>query len=528
MINDYDGYEYRDRDEFYIKQIVSALATSLDIRIKPKHCQWASNIENQELYYDPCSLKNLYGNEIFAIILHEVSHLRYTGNVKEESKYIEKYPALMDVYNAIEDISIEAKLEEVYPAAKEYFWDLQWPRLGNMEESIKGEARKDSKYIQYVASTFLHLVGYEKVEKMIEDPEVREAFEKTKDSISLASLQKNSAKLVEITDNEIFPHIEKFLKDYQDKNNSEGKQPSDADIAAGCAGMSANDGEKGDKEGKSEYVDKCDGKHGYGPTESHHEDEEPSRLNYYDIKKELQPLINTYANKFNSILKDNSYKRFEGRYRTGALNERRLYQHSLGKFNLFQRQNEIKQKNYEIILLVDESGSMSHGNNYQALKSSVFLTEVFSKLNIKHSIYGFNGDYYTHKTKEQGIDQKVKRSLMDIVNNTHNHGAGYNCDGHWLLESFRKFSAEDNEKILMVISDGHPAECGSHDDRDLKVSVRKVMQTPVKLIGIGVGDSGVSAVKTYYPKHVIVKDSKELPSKLMGVVKSMLHRRVQA
>lgn len=523
-----DDYAYRDRDEYYIKQIVSALSNSLDVRIKPQHCQWASNIENQELYYDPCSLKNLYGNEIFAIILHEVSHLRYTGNVKKESKYLDKYEALMHLYNAIEDFRIEAKLEEDYPVAKDYFWDLQFPRLPNMEESVKGDVRKDSKYIQYVAASFLHLAGYEAVEKMIEDKEVREAFEKTKDSISQAYLQKSSAKLIELTDKEIVPVIEKFLKDFKDNKNGQGPGKGDGDIVSDCAGMKANDGEKGDKEGKSGYVENCDAQHGYGPTEGTHEDHETTNLNYQEIKKELQPLINTYANRFNSILKDNAYDRYEGRYRTGALNERRLYQHSLGKFNLFQRKNDVKNKNYEIILLVDESGSMAHGNNVQALKSSIFLTEVFTKLKIPHSIYGFNGHYYSHKTKEQGIDPKMKRSLMDIVNNTHNYYAGYNCDGHFLLEAFKEFTNLDNEKILMVISDGHPAECGSHENRDLKASVRKVMNTKVKLIGIGVGDSGVAAVKQYYPKHVIVKDSTELPNKLMGVVKGMLHRRVQA
>lgn len=64
-------------------------------------------------------------------------------------------------------------------------------------------------------------------------------------------------------------------------------------------------------------------------------------------------------NRLKSILKDNELGRESERHRSGKLMKRKLYKAELGDVKLFRRKTDLGKKDYNILLFVDVSGSMS-------------------------------------------------------------------------------------------------------------------------------------------------------------------------
>lgn len=127
--------------------------------------------------------------------------------------------------------------------------------------------------------------------------------------------------------------------------------------------------------------------------------------------------------------------------------------------NLFsKRRDPANKSDAQVLLLIDESGSMWGQNKYvAACQAAIGLAEVFAKLHIPLTVIGFTADEcgaaanHIHYLDEKNNHQARLR-LLGIKARSDNFD-GYSI--RYATEILKKKSAE--RKILLVLSDGYPA-----------------------------------------------------------------------
>lgn len=146
----------------------------------------------------------------------------------------------------------------------------------------------------------------------------------------------------------------------------------------------------------------------------------------------------TFRKKLDSVLLDNKYDRYVTRQKQGKLDMKSLSKVSYSD-KLFKQRIERKGKHYNIVMLLDCSGSMNYGSGSTSkLDQLVKMMERFVPILQSHGsinleIVGFNA---TCKTFKSFSDKKVetKKLSSDIYEFTSSSGIGevYLCrDGGW-------------------------------------------------------------------------------------------------
>lgn len=99
-----------------------------------------------------------------------------------------------------------------------------------------------------------------------------------------------------------------------------------------------------------------------------------------------------------------------------------------------------------------------------------------------------------------------------------------NVDGESVqIAANRLMRRREARKILMVLSDGHPACPGNRTAlrAHLKRSVKEAESWGVDVLGIGINSD---APQQFYGKFVLLKEVSQLPSVVMGELKRLLMR----
>jgi Mg-chelatase subunit ChlD len=205
------------------------------------------------------------------------------------------------------------------------------------------------------------------------------------------------------------------------------------------------------------------------------------------------PRDNVFQARLESIMNDNQFdRRLTGRTR-GKLDMKRLYKAQSGAANLFTQKTMRRNRKYNIVIVVDESGSMYKATGtdspiYQAGLTCQFLAEHFNRLpGINLAVVGFS-DYTTvHKQFNERL--KLDELLYKIKHSPVNgHGtndwAGLQR-GYKLLVAQNKVETTKSHNILVFITDG---TCFSRDAvTQIKNQYKAVDATQV---GIGIfGDA---------------------------------------
>ena len=153
--------------------------------------------------------------------------------------------------------------------------------------------------------------------------------------------------------------------------------------------------------------------------------------------------------------------------------------------------------------------------------STALLGKALQSSGKSFAIFGFNKLLYTHKN----FGEKFKLSQMpEIVQNTHTNEAGYNDDGYMVKKVSEILQQQPQQnKILIVISDGHPEESPEHSQYNLKEEVLKAEKI-AKVYSIGIHSD---AVKRYYKRYVVIKDITQLGGELMKIFKENIGKRVR-
>lgn len=204
-----------------------------------------------------------------------------------------------------------------------------------------------------------------------------------------------------------------------------------------------------------------------------------------------QPISdNVFRQRLANVMTDNMFDRRVRGSKRGKLDMMRLWKAKAGANNIFQKKQERKNKKYNIVLLIDESGSMCHkdfkmvnGEGHcgrsridVASEMAVFLARSFEGLNLDLAIVGFNSLIMTHKDFNEKVDDYDKLQAT-IVQNTRHSIASYNHDLDAISKALKMFKGREGKNLLYMISDGQPT-C-----RGWVISGIEGGESPSKLLG---------------------------------------------
>lgn len=213
----------------------------------------------------------------------------------------------------------------------------------------------------------------------------------------------------------------------------------------------------------------------------------------------INSLTGRLKNIFQNDLEEKSY-RASGKLNYKRVNSGRLTARVFDKNKLPSEKSEAA-----VMILVDESGSMSGRNAETAKQTAIALAEVFGNLHVPVYIIGFTADTSGHDAVHNHYvtwknTRKERLRLLDITARCNNFD-GYSIRyGGKILE---KCNAK--HKLMIVVSDGSPA-CSAYrgadgiaDTKDAIRSVRKFAD----VLGVLIGPYSVEDLQNMYGNDFI-------------------------
>lgn len=472
----------------YIEALTTALAQDNKIKFKETNRTWHSDINTKTLYYNPNDLRELNVDLVKGLLLHETGHLNYT--TQDNPTELEKSnPSLHGVYNSLEDLRIEHRINNFYgdfsryplEALNTYGVDQH---IQNVHKGTHREARKLDQMTLLLTTLGLNEEGYNHrfygdTSQLYNgsDEKVQEIFMINQSSLSRITekcrLAKDLDEVKQVVDNELYPIIKDLI---EEANQQPQQQP--------IMGKHAPQTLKGGKNGKKQNYERAIP-----------EDKELDVL--------LAPYINTLAHRIVDILKERSSTRYTGAYKKGRLLSKNAYKVIVGDTRLFSRKNNPDKPNYTITLLLDESGSMREGNkHFNTYIGSYLLAKTCEKLGFKVNVFKY---------------AEYVRKIDSIQEHRHMTGGG-NDEVLALKEVERNLYPED-DNLLFILTDGL---AGDNPQRVLQKLNQKNCTTMA--IGIGLREGEEKQLREFYPHSVAVPNAEDLPMSLIGIMKGMIHR----
>ena len=232
---------------------------------------------------------------------------------------------------------------------------------------------------------------------------------------------------------------------------------------------------------------------------------------------------NKVATEFADLI-HNSYKRLKSLFAEES--EETVYKSS-GKLSLkksmsstisskvFTKKVDPKDKsNMAVMLVIDESGSMSGTRIQRAKTAAINLAEIFKKLNIPLYVMGFTSD-------TEGADVIHHHYAMwssatdDLLKLTSIHAQANNFDGYSIRYASKILEKRpETHKVMIVISDGQPA-CNAYSYAmdgysDTKDAIREARGKNQNVLGVAIGADIETLQKMYGNDFVFIKSSEDL------------------
>ena len=243
-------------------------------------------------------------------------------------------------------------------------------------------------------------------------------------------------------------------------------------------------------------------------------------------KIKLPPPNPHFTMRLKSIFKDNALNRLVGNKRYGNLDFKRLHKiTTTGK--IFSRKDSIGGKRYNILMLIDTSGSMSGHRDVIAGAAAFTLIRDFQKL-VNISAYTFNERVVSIKEPDMIVKEHDLPGIADVVVKETRQGPGGNHDPLALLEGYDILKREIGEKVMIVISDGEPA-CGCSKCRHIKNMnaytkevADKIEHSGIPILSIGIQTSSVA---DYYQNYIIIDNPEDLYDSMLKLLSKTIRRR---
>ncbi len=268
------------------------------------------------------------------------------------------------------------------------------------------------------------------------------------------------------------------------------------------------------------------------------------------MNDEVNSMVGPMAKQLERLILARKRSMFEPGKRSGRLHSANLHRLQSGDDRIFRRKFETKIKDTAVEILTDMSGSMSGGKMTTAAYSSYALAQMLQRVNIPCEVMTFttgSGDSQYNKEMQEAmqrlgrpfshmgvcqhkllkgfnerIDSNVAKRFAHLGEGHGNRWMGANCDPESVYTAGVRLAKRPEErKILMVLSDGHPAfagDGGAGYDR-LRDVVKDCEGAGMDVLGIGIQDS---SVREFYPKCVVIQRATDLPATIMGEMQGLL------
>ena len=232
--------------------------------------------------------------------------------------------------------------------------------------------------------------------------------------------------------------------------------------------------------------------------------------------------IQKFIPSISKILRGNcrEYKYIHRGMRHGLLDPNKLAEAYQGVPNVYIREGEVKTDKVAIVVLIDESGSMS-GDRIQAARDTAILINeaVGSISNVELYIYGHTGDIRYSGATELNIYRertyKPKYSLGSVAAHSQNR------DGVAIYEIAQRVRKQTKLPVLyFILSDGSPCADGYGGVSAVehtRLNVRKVEKMGFSVVQVCINHS--YDPKTMFSHYVILDDMSRLAFDLGRVIK---------
>lgn len=247
------------------------------------------------------------------------------------------------------------------------------------------------------------------------------------------------------------------------------------------------------------------------------------RIEYQKQMKELGPISKKLQNKMKFILDD---------MKQGCKLTRRQFGRKIESRDTFRIDSKFFSNtklpqdlpDMAIMVLIDESGSMSGSRIEAARKAAYLLYDFASGLNIPICICGHSNNY--------GVNFQQYTSFENISNNDKyrlNHIKSKNAsnrDGMAIIFADELLVKRPEEvKLMFIISDGQPNADnygGNSAKEDIRSIVSKYKKKGIQTFAAAIGDDRERIREIYGSGYLDITDLSQLPKTLVNMVKKRL------
>ena len=247
---------------------------------------------------------------------------------------------------------------------------------------------------------------------------------------------------------------------------------------------------------------------------------------YNLIMSEMRKYADATKRKLNAVLTKRAEIGSSKGYQIGRFDPTQYPRAALAGDGKTFRQNRLPNGNPSIAfgILIDESGSMWGEKTETARKTAILLSDILCGVKVHHIIAGHTADCgYSHT-----CDMKLYHDFDEVDGNDKYRLAGItdecgNRDGAAIAYMCEKLlKRPEADKVLIVISDGQPTECGFFSvnaKEDTMITLQKYRKKGVNIIGAVIDD--YDSVEEIYGRMncLNLTDLTKLPTALSALVK---------
>ena len=250
-----------------------------------------------------------------------------------------------------------------------------------------------------------------------------------------------------------------------------------------------------------------------------------SKATYDKIYREVAPFVQRLVAEMKALfeeLREGSIDR--GRI-CGRVDMKSLRRINTDSKIFSNKKNPIDIPDMVICLLLDQSGSMT-GRRIHACEKAAILLEAFARmLDIPIMVCGHNTggggiNFYVHRDYDT-MDERRKYSLADIETDNSNR------DGYAIYAASELLGKrQETDKILLIISDGQPADFGYGGEaaaKDIQQIVKNANRKyGIETIAAAIGDDRDRIKKIYGSGYLDISDLSKLPKALTKIIRERL------
>ena len=236
---------------------------------------------------------------------------------------------------------------------------------------------------------------------------------------------------------------------------------------------------------------------------------------YDNLLKSMGKHLRSRSSSLARVLQSQENEFWVGGKEHGRLDRNRMVGIVTGEKNIWAQQVRQQTQSTAVMVMMDQSGSMSFGQVRRAL---IALNETLARAHVPYGIIGWScSNYQILKTmKEKGRTEHVKTQIGgmgDWSGGTDPYPALLMC-----YEKFHEWSQAER-KIVLFCSDAAFCSSDSHKMRKLNALLEPQGYEPY---GVLIDSHNAQSLEIAFPRGVVKTDSKKLPETMLDQLQKLL------